>query len=121
MNDQIQAIILGVVRHAVTALGAYLATDGISLTGSQTETMIGAIMVVISLGFSWAQKVWQARAARTGAVAAAVESARQGTPVTVTVTPVGQPNIATKVSRVEQAAAPTVPAGAIPQPAPLTI
>jgi len=63
-------------------------------------------------------KSWRAHAEeRAVTVASSIASAQHGTPVVVTVTPEGQPNIVTTISPAEQAAAPSVP-NVIPQPAP---
>ena len=56
--------------------------------------------------------------ARGREVAAAVTSAERRTPVTVTVTPPGEPNVAVRVSAAEQNAAPDVPINQAPLPAP---
>ena len=58
MNDQMQAILAGVVRHGIGALGAYIAAHGITITGGQMDTLTGAVMVLIALGWS----AWQKRA-----------------------------------------------------------
>jgi len=63
-------------------------------------------------------KSWKAHAAeRAITVASAMASVQQGTPVVVTVTPPGEPNIVTAISPKEQADAPSAP-NVVPQPAP---
>ncbi len=120
MNDSlVQQIVGGIVRTLIAAAGAALASGGIVLTGTQLDTFAGILTIMLMGGWSVIQKWWAAQSARTGAVSAAVASAQQGTPVTVTVTPPGEDNIATRVSATEQASAPTVPLNAPPQPPPL--
>ncbi len=118
MNDLAQQIIGGAVRSLVAMAAGYMAAKGIALTGSQTDTIIGALMILGTVGWSGLQKVWASSASRSIAVASAVASVEHGVPVTVTVTPEGQPNVATRVSGAEAAAAPAVPIDVPPTPAP---
>ncbi len=114
----------GQARALVTLFGGVLAGVGIVLpafTDTQLSGYITAGMTLVGLAsyaaaavHSWRQKT----ADRAITVASAVASAESGTPVVVSVTPVGQPNIATRVSATEVASAPVVPSGVAPQPAP---
>ena len=52
MSDQMQAIILGLVRHGI----GILATHGIAVTGGQMDSLAGGLMVLIAVGWSWYQK-----------------------------------------------------------------
>ena len=48
--------ILGVIRHVLTTAGGYLAPTGL-IAGSDIEAGVGAIMVLIGLGWSiWDKK-----------------------------------------------------------------
>jgi hypothetical protein len=87
-------------------------------------TFLMYAMSVAALVVGWLGSLWQrhleAVAARKVLVASAVASAQHGAPVVVTVTPTGEPNIATRISPAEQVAAPSVPLGVAPQSAPVT-
>jgi len=117
-------------RHALTLAGGALAAFGISLptwlasiTDPQLNIIISAAMFFGGAGVALVGVLkgrWDKWRARAITVASAVASVEKGTPVVVTVTPPGQDNIATKVSATEAAAAPNVPFGVTPQPAPLT-
>ena len=50
-SQTLMPIIVGQIRHAVTAGGAALATSGY-IAGSQVETLTGAVMVIVSLVLS---------------------------------------------------------------------
>ena len=52
MDEQTQAIVAGLVRHAIGALGAALVSDGIALTGGQLDTITGAVMVLVAVSWS---------------------------------------------------------------------
>jgi len=102
-----------------------LATMGVtlpSLTDTQISGYVYAVMYFGAIGlYAWSA-IWswrQKTAARAKEIAAAVASAEHGVPVVVTVTPPGEPNIATRVSATEAAAAPSVPIDQKPLPAPL--
>lgn len=120
MNDLIMQIITGQLRTAIAALGAYLATYGLTVSGTMQDQLLGAALVVVSLVLSGVQKWWAERKKRTAEVAAAKASAAatlatgKAMPVTVTVTPAGQPNEAVPVPRAELATAPVAP---VPAPA----
>jgi len=119
MNDLVMQMLGGLVRTGIAAFGAYLGTLGLTVSGSALDQLAGSAMILIALGWSGVQKWWANRAARSGAVAAAVASVEVGRPVTVTVTPAGEPNVATLIPAEERRAAPVVPAGTTPQPASL--
>ncbi len=118
MSDLLSQIIQGLIRTLIVAFGAWAATGGVTLTGTQLDQLTGSAMILVGAGWSVGQKWWAERAKRTAEVSAAVASVEHGTPVTVTVTPVGQDNIATRVSAAEQAAAPAVPLDVSPKPPP---
>lgn len=120
MKDLLLQMLLGQVRTGVAALGAYLTTYGLTVSGEMQTQLVGAAMVVVSLILSATDKWWAERKKRNAEVAAAVASVEIGRPVRVTVTPAGQPNEATLISATEAAAAPAVPLGTPPQPAPAT-
>ncbi len=77
-------------------------------------TLAGAVGAAFAAFQSWRQKA----EARAREVASANASATLGQPVTVAVTPPGQPNIVSKVSATEVAAAPSAPLNVEPSPAP---
>lgn len=86
---------------------------------------IGGAAMAAWTGFgAWRKNIAEAKAKRSAEVAAAVASAEatveagRATPVTVTVTPQGQPNEAVRIAPAEQALAPSVPGGVSPSPAP---
>ena len=123
MTDLIMPFVLALVRHGVAAFGVYLAAIGITVTGSMQEQIVGFLMVVVAIGLSFMDKLWAKWKARTGNVLAARASSEATmvagveTPVTVTITPAGQPNIAVTVPPEE--AAPRLPPSYLPpQPAP---
>lgn len=125
MNELIWPLIGSVLRSGIIALGSYLGTVGIAVTGEMQDKLLGAAMITVGLGWSGVQKWWAKRAARSGAVAAASASAeitaKTGipTPVTVTVTPGNLPNEAVKISPAEIAKAPArPPLNVAPSPAP---
>jgi len=115
----------GLARTLIAALagagilgGAWAAVSAEQIANLLTAflTVGGALMTAgVAL---WS--MWQKRQARRGEVASAKASAEIGAPVIVTVTPEGMPNVATRVSAIEVAAAPSVPAGVTPSPAPRT-
>ncbi len=114
----------GQIRAIMPLIGGVLGAFGIAiptLSDAQLSGYISAAMILIGLGmYAWsAYTSWQAKNAdRKVLVASTVASVQHGTPVVVTVTPEGQPNVATKVSATEQATAPSVPVGVAPLPAP---
>ncbi len=120
MSDETQAMLLGFVRHLLTVAGTMFAAGGINLSGTQLDNLAGGIVALAVVGWSMWQKRTAAVASRQIAVASAVATFEKGTPVTVEVTPVGEPNVATKISATEIAAAPAVPTLQQPMPAPVT-
>jgi hypothetical protein len=118
MADLVMPMLLALVRHGVAAFGVYLGTYGITVSGSGQDQLVGAGMVIVSVGLSFMDKLWAKWKARTGAVLAARASAEatidagRATPVTVVVTPAGVPNEAVRVSPSE--AAPPTPPGNVP-------
>lgn len=50
MNLQIQALIGGVIRHALTFVGGGVSANGLA-TGSEIEAIAGAVTTII--GFVW--------------------------------------------------------------------
>lgn len=120
MKELLLQILRTQVSVWVAALGTYLATYGLTVSGEMQDKLAGAVMVLAGLAATAANDWWAKRKKREAEVAAAVASAELGTPVTVTVTPAGQQNIATKVPATEVGAAPPVPLDVRPQPAPAT-
>jgi hypothetical protein len=120
MTALIWPLVGSLLRNGITAFGAYLGTYGLTVSGEMQDKLVGAAMVLVALGWSGVQKWWAQRAARAGAVAAAVASVEVGRPVTVTVTPDDRPNVATLIPAAEANKAPAVPVGVPPQPAPVT-
>lgn len=112
----------GLARTLIAALAGAGMLGGVwaSVSAEQIANLLTAVLTVGGAG-AWAAvavwSMWQKRQARRGEVASAVASAEIGRPVIVTETPVGVPNIATRVSATEAAAAPSVPAG-VTNPAP---
>ncbi len=102
-------IVAGVIRGAVAIASGVGFTFALTVTDSQRQMAATAALALGMLGWSAWQKVAAVRAARKAVVAAAVASVKIGIPVTVTVTPPGQPNIATIIDPMEIATAPTVP------------
>ena len=113
-SDLILQLAGGFARTAIASFGAYLGTVGITVTGAMQDQLLGAAMVLVSLGWSGMQKWWAERAARGAVVSAAVASARHGEPVSVSVTSGDQPNIAVRIPQAEQNKADTTPAGIVP-------
>jgi hypothetical protein len=109
LPDLVQQIIGGEVRTGVIAFGTWAAAGGVHLTGTELDQIAGTVLVLIMAIWSGVQKYLTQVAARKREVAAAKASAEQGKPVTVTVTPAGQPNIAIPVPPPELIAAPTAP------------
>ena len=119
MSPLVQQIIGGIVRAVIAAVGGYITAKGIPLTDTQLDQMVGPLTIALIMGWSSIQKWLTDKFTRSIAVASAVASVEQGTPVVVTVTPKGQDNVSTKVSAAEANAAPSVPIDAPVQPAPL--
>lgn len=65
-----QEEILGIVRHVLTVGAGALVTDGI-LTGGDAKDGVGAIMVLIGIGWS----IWQKRQQRKALAAASAPQA----------------------------------------------
>ncbi len=111
-------IIAGLARGIIGIASSFGFTWALTVSGDQI-TMISTAMVAIGmLGWSAWQKVSSIRDSRKSLVASAKASAEKGVAVVVTETPVGMPNVATKISEKEQAAAPAVPKDVAPNPAP---
>jgi hypothetical protein len=113
----------------IRALIALLAGAGLIggvWAGVSAEQVTNALTALLTLagvaGAAWASFTsWRAKQAdRKALVASAVASAQHGAAVVVTVTPPGEPNIATRISPAEQVAAPSVPINVAPQSAPAT-
>jgi len=113
-SDLILQLAGGFVRTAIASFGAYLGTYGLTVTGAMQDQLLGAAMVLISLGWSGMQKWWAERATRGAVVSAAVASAQHGEAVTVSVTPDDRPNIAVRIPETEQRKADTTPSGSPP-------
>jgi hypothetical protein len=111
----------GQIRTLIAVL-AGVGFGGAALKGISSEQITGWVTAAMTLwgigAWAWVSwKSWQAKKAdRKILVASTVASVKLNTPVAVTVTPEGQPNIATRISTTEQIAAPTVPADVPPQP-----
>lgn len=59
MKDmEVKEIVFGLVRHVLTAGGVYLVNDG-ALEMTQVETLVGALMTIVGIGWS----VWQKKKA----------------------------------------------------------
>ncbi len=118
-------IIGGLVRGVVQIASGLGFTWALTVSGDQITMATTAAAMLATLGWSSWQKIAAIRDARLAEVAAAKASAQatmatgKPTPVTVTVTPEGQPNIAVPVSAVEMAQAPAVPPLVV-SPAPTT-
>lgn len=113
----------GLARTLIAALAGagLLGAAWAAVSVEQITNILTAVLTLAGVaGAAWsAYKSWQdKRLARVKEVAAAKASAELGSPVTVTVTPEGMPNIATRISAAEQAAAPSVPVDVRPSPAP---
>jgi len=110
-------IVAGLVRGVLGIASGVGFTWASTVTGDQTTMVATAAVAVGMLGWSAWQKVSSIRAARKSEVASAVASAQHGVPVTVTETPAGRPNVATRISVDEALEAPAVPLDTRPQPA----
>jgi hypothetical protein len=92
------------------------------VTAEQIANWLTAILTVAGLAgavWAWLTSRWAKIQDRKMLVASAKASAQHGTAVVVTETPPGQENTARLISATEQAAAPSVPQGVPPQPAPV--
>lgn len=120
------AQLAGQIRAILPFVGGALAGVGVvlpSFTDAQLSGYISAAMTIAGLASYGIAAVWswyQKLQARKMLVASAKASAEHGTAVVVIETPVGQPNVATKIPVAEQAAAPSVPQSVPPIPAPLS-
>jgi len=131
------AQVAGQVRALMPLVGGIVGTLGITLpalTDAQIADYISAAMVLFGFAsyawtaiWSYRQKAAAERAKRDAEVSAAKASAEatmaagRAMPVTVTVTPAGLDNEAVRVRPAELAAAPSVPPGATPSPAPRAV
>lgn len=117
-------IVAGLVRGVVGIAAGLGAGWAQFVTGDQITTAAMAAVALGMLVWSVWQKIAAVREKRAAEVAAAVASAKltyenaRPMPVTVTVTPAGEPNIATRINATEMAAAPAVPMDVAPAPAP---
>lgn len=59
MDEATQSILAGIVRHLVTTGAGVLVTHGY-IQSSQTEQVVGAVMLLVGIGWSWWQKNGQA-------------------------------------------------------------
>ncbi len=118
------AQIAGQIRAFLPLVGGIAAGVGIAIptfTDAQMTAWIYAAMILAGLGsYAWAAITsWQSKKAdRAILVASTKASVQHGQAVVVTVTPPGMANVATAISQTEQRAAPSVPQGVAPQPAP---
>lgn len=62
MDQTTQSILAGIVRHLVTTGAGVLVAHGY-IQSSQTEQVVGAVMVLVGIGWSWWQKQGQAAVA----------------------------------------------------------
>jgi len=60
MDETLQSIGAGIVRHALTAAAGVLVTDGY-LQSSQEQQFIGAGVFLVGIAWSWWQKSGQAK------------------------------------------------------------
>lgn len=70
-NSLVGSIFMGWVRHAVTAFGAGLVTNGY-LSAAQDQQVVGAILVIIPIALSGYQK-YSAKAKANAAILAAAQ------------------------------------------------
>lgn len=122
------AQLAGLFRHALTFGGGALSAFGVSMPAWLAGMSDPEITVIVSAGMFFGgcaatvlgllMSRWDKWRTRQREVAGSVASAEGGVPVTVTVTPVGVPNEAVRISATEARAAPSVPAGVSPSPAP---
>lgn len=61
MDENLQAIGAGIIRHALTTAGGALVAAGI-LDKGQTGAFVGAGMVLVGIAWSWWQKRGQQQA-----------------------------------------------------------
>ena len=59
---------LGILRHVLTAAGGALVTNGI-LTGGQLQDAVGAVVVLVGIGFSLYNKMNQRHALAAASLA----------------------------------------------------
>jgi hypothetical protein len=108
-------IIGGLVRGVIQISSGLGFTWALTVSGDQIQMAVTAGAMLITLGWSAWQKIVAIRDSRIKEVAAAKASAQATlatgvvTPVTVKVTPEGQPNIAVPVPLTEMAQAPSAP------------
>ncbi len=104
MNDLTREIVYIVARWAVSLLGAWLTARGMMVTGAEMDIAAGAVTAAFPLAPAVFRLVRRARLAREALVESAVASAIKREPLVVTLTPVGEPNVATPIPREETAA-----------------
>lgn len=113
-NSTITSLVGSLFRSGLMITGTLGIYHGATINDGQAQVIAGLVVDFVTVAWSLYQKLQAAWTSRKLQVAAAVESARAthlaGTPVpmTVTVTPDGQANIATRVTAAEAAAAPKV-------------
>jgi hypothetical protein len=117
-------IVASLVRGIVGLASSFGFTWALTVTGDQVTMIATAVLAAGMLGWGAWQKIAALRDSRRAEVAAAKASANatmqagSATPVTVTITPAGIPNEAVRVPPAELVAAPSVPLGVAPSPAP---
>lgn len=112
------------LARTLVALAAGAGFVGAAWAGVSAEQIANLLTAVLTLAGaagalwsgirSWRQKAEQ----RAINVASSAASAALGQPVTVAVTPAGMPNVVTRISGAEIAAAPSAPLNVAPSPAP---
>jgi hypothetical protein len=106
---------------AILAGAGFVGAGWAAVSVEQITNILTSFLTIASLvGTAWASyRSWQQkREQRAKEVASAAASAVLGEPVTVAVTPPGQPNLVSKVSSTEIAQAPFAPLDVAPSPAP---
>lgn len=56
MFDAIKPFLASLVRHGVTAAGSILAANGLAVSATDSETLVGALLVVVGLIWSFVEK-----------------------------------------------------------------
>lgn len=79
MDKATPAILAGIVRHLVTTGAGVLVAHGY-IQSSQTEQVVGAVMVLVGIGWSWWQKRGQAAVAADLDKLMAAKAAQKPTP-----------------------------------------
>jgi hypothetical protein len=63
MFDALKPFIGSLVRHGVTSAGALLAAQGLTVSATDSETLTGALLVVVGLVWSFVEKKLAAKKA----------------------------------------------------------